>query len=427
MLGRWVDPRDSESEQSKLRERLATEYLTHVIAALNVLDVGSPSELVMSMVKNVPGSPIVDVWTPPKVRTVPSITADKEWLRMGGIERRFELVFENLDEPLRVLLGDPGYGKTTAAKYLAILFADKFIKGNGDYVPVYVPLRYVDSAKENLIEEIILTAVRHAGCESSFDLLIQSLTSKNVKPFIIFDGLDERLHADTRANPAAGLVISVRNAYPASHILATCRVFDYIYDEGNRIAHGSHYLLSEFSIPQIESTVRSWHEQASKVAGLIGHSGKDYRSRGESLIDFIKSDTEIQKLAQTPLLLNLMQVLYRPETSLPRSIPNICRRAINYLFIERPLLRGEIIGQSDDKSTRATDLSRDEFEEYCWIILQRLAHLVYGKGVLGKSKTILWSELTQIIEQAIGANTPEGFQNKGELVYPGGFTLSDIE
>ena len=218
-----------------------------------------------------------------------------------------------------VLLGDPGGGKTTAAKVLMYHFAGKGLDRDQEWpVPFLVTLR--DYAATYPPERSVVRHIEHEldtfyQCPPPpgfVDLLL--LTGRAV---VIFDGLDELLDTSRRQDVAAR-VERFCTEYPLAAVLVTSRLIGYDQarlDEGRFTC----YRLGGFGEEEVGEYVRKWFAQ-------------DAEADPSDAETFLTESTGIPDIRSNPLILALLCILYRGAGSLPRNRTEVYEQCTNLLF-----------------------------------------------------------------------------------------------
>ncbi len=238
-----------------------------------------------------------------------------------------------------VLLGDPGGGKTTAAKVLMHHFAGKGLNSDQEYpVPFLVTLREYaatyppERSVAMHIEHELETFYQCPAPPGLVDLLL--LTGRAV---VIFDGLDELLDTSRRQDVAAR-VERFCSEYPLAAVLVTSRLIGYDQarlDEGRFTC----YRLGGFGEEQVGEYVRKWFAQ-------------DTEANANDAETFLTESAGIPDIRSNPLILALLCILYRGAGSLPRNRSEVYEQCTDLLFrrwdarrkIHHELRAGHLLG-----------------------------------------------------------------------------------
>ena len=207
--------------------------------------------------------------------------------------------------PLAVILGDPGAGKSSLLRFLALDWAEQPTA----QIPLLIELReYV--ADENRPNDVL--DFFHQGkrkiCELNRLQLDQQLETGPA--LVMFDGLDEIIDADKR-DAAITEIIAFKNKYPRVRLIVTSRIVGY---DPERLQNAGfrHFTLVDFNQAQIASFIRKWHALA-----LMEEQERERMEISKRLSTAIQSSQAIRLLAGNPLLLTMMAILNRKQ-ELPR-------------------------------------------------------------------------------------------------------------
>ena len=221
-----------------------------------------------------------------------------------------------------VVLGGPGFGKTTLLRFLAYAYCDKttFQTSNlkTSKFPIFIHLPEL-SKTDTDIEQF------------AYDLLIKK-TDQYAKPFlrnlfisgnaiILLDSLDE-----VPSESKSSTLDAIRNfyeTYPLCSIIVSCRTADYV-----EIVEDFYEVeitrLSEDAVPVI---VKAWF-------------GKEGASNAKKLLVHLKNDSAIASLTENPLLLSLLCIQFKHDLSLPKRKAELYRRCIDALLRDWDASRG---------------------------------------------------------------------------------------
>lgn len=224
-----------------------------------------------------------------------------------------------------VILGDPGGGKSTLAEKLAYDLAGDDNVG-ARTIPILIVLRDHSELLRrhaNVLQLIEATLSAPYGINVSLKDL--ELFLLNGRLTLIFDGVDE-LGAAHHRSDFARLLENFAFGYPLTRIIITARASGYD-SAALDLDWFPLWRMQPFDRGQISSYAHRWFK----------HEG-----RGTLKDAFMLDINGITDLAQNPLMLSLLCVLYTSEQEIPRSRADVYAKCSELLFQKWDRSRGII-------------------------------------------------------------------------------------
>ncbi|MEV7330171.1 HEAT repeat domain-containing protein [Micromonospora sp. NPDC093244] len=283
-----------------------------------------------------------------------------------------------------VLLGDPGAGKSTLARYVSLALIDERpgdrLEPLHGYQPVLVELREyaLHRQKYETFTEYLAYRHRSDGLGVPAEVFDGYLTHGG-RALMIFDGLDELF--DQREREAISLQIAgFAAAYPQVRILVTSRIIGYrprvLRDAGFGL-----YTVQDLDPRQVDAFLGSWYELALHDRPAMA------AERRQRLASAISESPPIRELAGNPLLLTILAIIGKHQ-ELPRERWKVYDHAASVL-----VQHWDINKHLSDARIDAAIIREDDKKE----LLRLLAHRMQ-EGVRGLAGNHLWEDdlLTEI-------------------------------
>ena len=252
---------------------------------------------------------------------------EAEERRRSYLEQPVRPVLEVVDDdrlPRLVILGDPGAGKSSLLRYLALRWA-RITDPNEFYtkpLPLLIELREYDRwecpSNKSLLRYLNEAQTYHRLNQVDLDRLLQR---PNAAVFFL-DGLDE-VFDPARREQVVNDIHRLSNEYPTAPIIVTSRVIGY-KPQRLRDAEFRHFLLQDFEPEQVEAFLDHWHDQTFTDPA-------DRAFKRHRLAQAIEESRAIAELAGNPLLLTMMAILNRNQ-ELPRDRAELYQQAARVLL-----------------------------------------------------------------------------------------------
>jgi formylglycine-generating enzyme required for sulfatase activity len=281
--------------------------------------------------------PLLDVYVPLKARLeLPEGETWRRGLKLAGRglsapeEGASEL---RLSEPMSVLdvlqkhdgliiLGDPGAGKTTFLKFLALRLAlgQGADLGLGERLPVLVPLSaYANalSARDVPLDEFIAQYFHDLGTDLPLGPMLTAALDAGAA-LVLLDGLDEVKDLALRHT----VVERVADFYAfrrrkGNKFVLTSRVVGYraVRPTADGLAECT---LVDFDDNEIAAFVEQWTGALERQAqGDTATAAADAARERRELLDAIQRNPSVRRLAANPLLLTILAMMKRQGVTLP--------------------------------------------------------------------------------------------------------------
>ena len=281
--------------------------------------------------------PLLELYVPLRARQeLPEGETWKRDTRLAGrelAEKQQQALAGRLSEPRPVLellqqndgliiLGDPGAGKTTFLKFLALTLAlgEGEELGLGHRLPVLVPLSAFASAlgQGNVrLDEFIATYYHELGA----DLFLTGMLADALRQgaaLLLLDGLDEVKDPGLRHTVVERVVDFYGFQHKAGNkFVITSRIVG--YREVRPAAEGlAECTLLDFDDEELEAFVRQWttalERQAQDATSVaLADAGRERRE----LLEAIHANPGVRRLAANPLLLTILALMKRQGVTLP--------------------------------------------------------------------------------------------------------------
>jgi hypothetical protein len=232
-----------------------------------------------------------------------------------------------------VLLGYPGAGKSTLAKYVMLALAeladteqdspaDHPLASLAGHVPLLVELRsYAQRPDRGSFLEFIELQHEEQNLGISRTVL-EPYLERGGRGLVIFDGLDEVFDPKLREQ-IKRQIDGFADRYPRVRVIATSRVTD--YDRGIFDNSGfAHFMLQDLTHGQISEFAQRFYAAAYA----------DDRAEGarlsQRLLDAVRDTPGVAELAGNPMLLTILAIIGRGE-DLPRERRTAYQHAVSVL------------------------------------------------------------------------------------------------
>ena len=231
-----------------------------------------------------------------------------------------------------VVLGDPGAGKSTLARYLMLALAAENAAAATEWelppelegrLPILVELRtFADQRwRGQTFLDLIDELERGEGLGIPKHMLEEFLRAGR-RALVIFDGLDEIFDPRVRGE-VTRQIEGFAARYPSTKVVVTSRVVG--YSRGVLDGAGfTHYMLQDLDPEQIEKFATTWYHHS-----CVGDPAQAARLR-DRLLGAIKNSPAVAELAGNPMLLTILAIIGR-RRELPRDRRTVYQHAVMVL------------------------------------------------------------------------------------------------
>ncbi|WP_250000179.1 HEAT repeat domain-containing protein [Actinoplanes sp. M2I2] len=237
--------------------------------------------------------------------------------RARPLQRLFDVIAAP-GERATVVLGDPGSGKSTVSRYLALSLTDgrsrRLPADLAEHVPVLIELRaYVTLAAEKRCSDF-LGYLDHRSRTDGLGLergALENYLQSGGRALFIFDGLDEVFDQGDRTE-IAERIVEFRARNPGIRVVVTSRIVGYsrrVFTE----AKFDHYTLQDLDQDQIDEFLRRWYPGRSPESA----DPADVDRVRNRLVEAMRQSPALRELAGNPLLLTILAIIGRHRV-LPR-------------------------------------------------------------------------------------------------------------
>ena len=273
-----------------------------------------------------------------------------------------------------MVLGGPGIGKSTFLKKLGL----EALKGNlhGTQIPVLIELKTFRNNKINLVTAI---AKEFEICGFPDPEAFTALSLSQGRLLLLLDGLDE---VPTRnMNHVIEQIEAFTIQFDRNTFVASCRTAAY----RSSFKQFTDVTIADFDDAQIEQFVQRWF---NSVLDQKADTAKQYWQLLQQ-----PENKAAKELAQTPLLLTFLCLIYEREQALPNRRSTLYGRALNILLSE----------WSAQKRLEQTPIYKDFHPELEKELLSEIAFSSFAEDRLFFSKSDITDRITHFLADTLDA------------------------
>jgi HEAT repeat protein len=307
-----------------------------------------------------------------------------------------------------VLLGDPGTGKTTLIRYLAVKAAgteaaDIGLPKDQERLPILVYMRdWAKHPERSLLDQVRDFAENTLQVELPPGFLEHWTDGQAL---LLLDGLDEVAEDATRAALVEKINCFLADpAHEQNWAVITSRPWGYRRDYFRTDTY-PHFELELFTEAQIQEFIEHWYENRCDNAAQAQEMIRD-------LQDALKSKNRLQNLVKNPLLLTMVALIHRYQDTLPKRRYKLYDRAVDTLLKSWDRKgKGETYGEFKHLD-RDDDLRRVMSQLAYWIHTQYETQTTESGTVIEEEE--LLTQLSRIIREEYPQVKPHQAKEEAE-------------
>jgi formylglycine-generating enzyme required for sulfatase activity len=385
-------------------------YLSHLTQRLGRVSLDGPESLVNPEVTSgiEAEASLSELYLHPKVRRLFGFGAGKQSHEIGETERDIVKATESNSDAV-VILGQPGAGKSVAARWLAITAATRCLNGESGTIPILVELGDVRFHELNTLDDLIRLAVSKGESYLKVQETCQWIESERSNLMIILDGLDEvAWSARNAANNEQGLhklyeiLKGARQSYPEQSLLLTCRTQDYQFDKSLNFPGAVLLVIPELSVQQVHEILRR-RQDIMVEKGLIALSQAD--SNYDAMISALGNSAQLASFVTNPRCLQLFQ-LASINQAVSSSVPSIVWNATNMLLFRSESVQGNY---KDVWARREKDEVKYNLRTDCLLTLGHIAKYCLDLDLSRGSILVPFEKLRSIAADILKSGKPSEY------------------
>jgi len=274
-----------------------------------------------------------------------------------------------------VILGDAGSGKTTLLKYyvMSCLTEDRYksLGFNARPLPIFYPLRQLEP-KARTPDSLPMNLERWAS-KHQLKISAQRFDQWLRRPgtLVLLDGLDEICDPAQRKR-VCRWIDSAIGAFGKACFVVTSRRTGYRRSEHISLAckpKPVEVYIEDFTPDQQEKFLQQWFKEAYLARTYTGSAMQPEQwrrrqveqamQRAKVINDYLRrpENKAVSELARVPLILQIIAILWKDRTHLPKARSDLYCHALNYLLYGRDAERSIM---TDDDEALKPRLSADE-------------------------------------------------------------------
>ncbi len=224
-------------------------------------------------------------------------------------------------EQYLMVLGGPGIGKSTFLRKIGLEALRKHGQIQRDCIPVLIELKELRDEAVDLKQKI---AAEFATCGFPEAEAFTEASLAQGKLLVLLDGLDEV--PTQNLNRVVEHIEKFVDAHSSNAFVASCRIAAYRGSHGTFFKRFTDVTLAEFDDEQIEQFIRRWFRSALDLESGTADKYWELLQKDEN--------KATKELAQTPLLLTFLCLVYDRQQILPTQRSTLYGQALDILLSE---------------------------------------------------------------------------------------------
>jgi predicted NACHT family NTPase len=231
-----------------------------------------------------------------------------------------EVVLRN---PKLMVLGKPGAGKTTLLQYIAVHCNE--VNFQPKPVPVFVSLKIFAENARRADEIDLLSYIHKKYCRNHVSEQELKTLLIHGKLLFLLDGLDEV--PEDELSQVIREIINWANEYSNNRFIVSCRKEHRAY-KSKEMGSFIPCEVADFETTQIQEFIKNWFAQVTV------YSQTERTTKANQLIEILSKTTNqrILELANTPLLLHLICLIFEERGDLPSKRAALYKEGIDLLL-----------------------------------------------------------------------------------------------
>jgi DNA replicative helicase MCM subunit Mcm2 (Cdc46/Mcm family) len=322
--------------------------------------------------------PLSDIYVRLRVMSEEDAPPDAESIRgVGTIDIQAALV----RYPKLVIVGDPGSGKSTFLKFVALMLARAALTHNPGIalaklslvepfpVPIFIPcwdlsdsLKKRDAVTVATLMDFVIARLASYDFSLSREFLETLLRAGNC--CLLFDGLDE-VPADSGRAIVSRLLEECVRRFPENRYVVTSRIRAYT---GDTILQGQFARCDIQPFDENDRTrfLSSWIGLLFKIPpDRVAVAGSDAGREFQSLTRAIESSDRIRPLAVNPLLLTVIAIVHWNRKRLPEQRVELYGECVDVLLGQRK--EAERIQLGRQPASLSEERESEDREKRAWV------------------------------------------------------------